>query len=120
MAEKKKSKKEIVQLERTPKKGKIEEKDKSTFKLKEEHFEGRVLTYLDPKNSKEGTVPAIHRNLNVGGLKVICLKGEFLSKEEVNHFNDKAKAAWLEDFDPEKELTEDEKIQAAIDAEGGK
>lgn len=98
LEEKKLTKTQKIQLERTPKRAKVEKKDLSTFKMKDEHFEGRSLHYFQKgENGKAGTVPAVHRNISIARQKITCYPGEFLTKDQVGIFDDAAKAHWLVD-----------------------
>lgn len=99
MSQKKaKTKKEVVQEERTPKKQVIETKDVSAFKMKDVHFEDKFITYLDKTTKIQGTIPATFRRLVIARTKIVCHKGEFLSKNDAACFNEAAKEFWLEEI----------------------
>ena len=96
--EKKLTKTQKIQLERTPKRAKVEKKDLSTFKMKDEHFEGRHLDYFNKgENGKAGKVPAVHRNISIARQTITCYLGEFLTKDEAGVFDKGAKDHWLVD-----------------------
>lgn len=108
--ERQKTKKELILSERTPKKVLIKKGQESTFKMKDEHFEGRILQYIDSKNNdKTGSVEAIHRNIVIRSQKITCHKGDCISLSDLSAFDDGAKAHWLEDTKPKKEKKEKSK-----------
>jgi len=93
--ENKKTATQKIQAERTPKRAKVEKKDFSNFKMKDEHFEGRNLSYISKSSKKEGKVPALHRNISIARVKITCYKGEFLTKDQVGLFDEAARKHWL-------------------------
>jgi len=99
--EKKLSRTEQIQLERTPKRAKVDKKDLSTFKMKDEHFEGRFITYLSQSGDKEGKVPAVHRNISIARQTITCYPGEFLTKDDAGVFDKGARDHWLVDSELE-------------------
>ena len=66
--------------------------------MKDVHFEDKFITYLDKTTKIQGTIPATFRRLVIARTKIVCHKGEFLSKNDAACFNEAAKECWLEEI----------------------